>query len=94
MHVRTCWQCSALPQSSSLTLRLEQCQHISLPHWSLNVTDDVATGVINELNANLETSTESPRVECHKLTIIRSTDMKCGSSAAECWTQNRKSPGL
>jgi len=46
-----------LAQSACLTLGLEENKDITLTHWTLDVTDDAAVLLINELNTNLCDST-------------------------------------
>ena len=42
-----------LSQTSGFTLRLQQSKHVVLTDWSLDVTDDLTVGVIDELNFDL-----------------------------------------
>ncbi len=44
---------SSLPQATGLTLPLEQAENVSLTDRALDITDNRAAGIINELNADL-----------------------------------------
>ena len=61
-----------LAQTSSLTLRLHQNQDVSLTDGALDVTDDGAAGVVEELDADLsDTSTRASPAEDLCETTVR-----------------------
>lgn len=46
-------RCRALPEAPGLALRLEKCEKVALADGALDVTDDGAVGVVEELDADL-----------------------------------------
>merc|ERR1719232_757961 len=51
---RFCWtRWSILSQSSCFSLRLQQGEDVSLAHWPLDVADDGAVAVVEELDHDL-----------------------------------------
>ena len=65
--------CQRLAQTTCLALGLQKGKDVSVTHWSLDVTDDGAGVVIEELNANLGdvTTGSGPAQDLHNTCVAR-----------------------